>query len=67
MNKLHEVTLASTANETNSSSSFPQKHAPHKKSNTPTFDNDFVAEGLKAALERKKRLTPPTPRIFGGH
>ena len=26
----------------------------------------FVEEGLDAALERKKRLTPPTPPIFDG-
>jgi transposase len=26
----------------------------------------FVEEGLEAALERKKRLTPPTPYIFDG-
>jgi transposase len=26
----------------------------------------FVEEGLEAALDRKKRLTPPTPYIFAG-
>lgn len=26
----------------------------------------FVEEGLRAALERKERLTPPRPIIFGG-
>jgi len=26
----------------------------------------FVEEGLEAALERKKRLTPPTPCLFDG-
>jgi transposase len=26
----------------------------------------FVEEGFESALERKKRLTPPTPRLFDG-
>jgi transposase len=26
----------------------------------------FVEEGLESALERKKRLTPPTPHLFDG-
>ena len=39
----------------------------HCHSNTvANIRERFVEEGFEAALERKKRLTPPTPPIFDG-